>query len=92
MWPEETATDSRGGGEIRGGNGGSEKQINWWSCQFAHGRQRRPRALGEERKMDQLKDGSGGMKEHHTWLGVCPNQTVQAWRRRARMGRIRSGV
>lgn len=55
MWPEERVADSRGGGEIRSGDGGSEKQINCWCCQFALGKQRWPWGWGEERKMEQLK-------------------------------------
>lgn len=40
MWPEERVADSRGGGEIRSGNGGSKKQDQLVVLPFAPGKQK----------------------------------------------------
>lgn len=82
------AADSRGGGDIRSGIGGSKKQISWWCCCSL--------LENTESSGGGEKDGSanpawppGGIPEHHTCLGVWPTPTAQVWRRSGRMIRIR---
>ena len=45
-------------------------------------------AMGEERDGSVKTASPGGVQEHCIWLGVSPNQTVQAWRRSRGMIRI----